>query len=146
MSINTRLLLSGSVDNSSSVKVLEPFQPDIIKCDNKDAFNVIYNANKEKYNAMTTQKLNKIFNIPGYKITKVNNEICLRSIKPCEKINSNDYSDTLQKLTEKVERLTKIIDVIIKVHDELCDKFNQYAANIYAPNPLRNTILNECKK
>ena len=95
---------------------------------------------------MATQKLNKIFNIPGYKITKVNNEICLRSIKPCEKINSNDYSDTLQKLTERVERMAHIIDVIIKVHDELCDKFNQYAANIYAPNPLRNTILNECQK
>ena len=42
--------------------------------------------------------------------------------------------------------MTKIIDVIIKVHDELCDKFNQYAANIYAPNPLRNTILDECQK
>ena len=91
---------------STSVKVFEPFHPETIKCDDKDDFNTIYNANKEKYNKMTTQKLNKIFDIPGYKIARVNNEICLRSIKPCEKIMCNDNSDALQKLTERVDKLS----------------------------------------
>ena len=108
MSINTRLLLNKLEENSSTVKVLEPFNPEIIKCDDKDAFNVIYNSNKEKYDAMTTQKLNKLFDVPGYKITRVNNQICLRSIKPCEKVNSVD-SDMIQKLAAKIEKLEKQI-------------------------------------
>ena len=119
MSINTRLLLNKLEDNSSSVKILEPFHPEIINCDDKDAFNVIYNANKEKYDTMTTQKLNKIFNIPGYKITKVNNQICLRSIKPCEKIMCNDNSDALQKLTERIVEIEKAFNNLANAHNKL---------------------------
>ena len=119
MSNKSRFLLNSSEENSSSVKVFEPFHPEIVKCDNKDDFNLIYNANKEKFNAMTTNKLNKIFDVPGYKIARVNNEICLRSIKPCEKIKCNDNSDTLQKLTERIDQLEKTINNIANAHNIL---------------------------
>ena len=132
MSNKSRIMLNTSADSSSSVKVFEPFHPEIVKCEDKDDFNLIYNANKEKYNAMTTQKLNKIFEVPGYKISRVNNEICLRSIKPCEKIASNDNSDALQKLTERIDKLEKAINnvanahnVLSKDHEELIKYINQ---------------------
>ena len=130
MSINTKLLLNKLEENSSTVKVLEPFSPTIIKCDDKDAFNVIYNSNKEKYDAMTTQKLNKLFDVPGYKITRVNNQICLRSIKPCEKVNSVD-SDMIQKLVTKIEKLEKNIALIADAHNKLNDDYNQLVSQLY---------------
>ena len=119
MSNKSRIMLNTSADSSSSVKVFEPFHPETIRCENKDEFNLIYNANKEKYNEMTTQKLNKIFEVPGYKISRVNNEICLRSIKPCEKITCNDNSETLQKLTERIDQLEKAINNIANAHNIL---------------------------
>ena len=142
MSINTRFLLNSSEDNSTSVKVLEPFQPEVINCDDKDAFNVIYNTNKEKYDAMTTQKLNKIFNIPGYKITKVNNQICLRSIKPCEKIMCNDNSDTLQKLTERVVEIEKAFNNLANAHNKLSADYEELVKYINQGNlpNIRNNM------
>ena len=123
MSNKSRIMLNTSADNSSSVKVFEPFHPETIRCENKDEFNLIYNAHKEKYNEMTTQKLNKIFEVPGYKISRVNNEICLRSIKPCEKITSNDNADILQKLTERIDRLEKAFSNLATAHNGLNKDF-----------------------
>ena len=132
MTNKSRFLLNSSTDDTSTIKVFEPFHPETVKCGDKDEFNLIYNANKEKYNEMTTQKLNKIFDVPGYKIARVNNEICLKSIKPHEKITSNDNSDALQKLTERIDKLEKAINnvanahnVLSKDHEELIKYINQ---------------------
>ena len=119
MTNKSRFLLNSSTDDTSTIKVFEPFHPETVKCGDKDEFNLMYNANKEKYNGMTTQKLNKIFEVPGYKIARVNNEICLKSIKPHEKITNSDNSDTLQKLTERIDQLEKIINNLANAHDLL---------------------------
>ena len=119
MTNKSRFLLNSSTDDASTIKVFEPFHPETVKCGDKDEFNLIYNANKEKYNEMTTQKLNKIFEVPGYKISRVNNEICLRSIKPCEKIMCNDNSETLQKLTERIDQLEKAFNNLASAHNTL---------------------------
>ena len=119
MTNKSRFLLNSSTDDTSTIKVFEPFHPETVKCGDKDEFNLIYNANKEKYNGMTTQKLNKIFDVPGYKIARVNNEICLKSIKPHEKITSNDNSDALQKLTERINQLEKAFNNLASAHNTL---------------------------
>ena len=123
MTNKSRFLLNSSTDDTSTIKVFEPFHPETVKCGDKDEFNLMYNANKEKYNGMTTQKLNKIFDVPGYKIARVNNEICLKSIKPHEKITSNDNPDALQKLTERIDQLEKAFSNLATAHNGLNKDF-----------------------
>ena len=83
--VNSKILLNGLKKDLPQVKIIEPYSPEIIECETKEDFNDIMNADPDKYKDMTTQKLNKTFKIPGYKITKIKGEICLRSIKPCER-------------------------------------------------------------
>ena len=84
--VSSKILLNGLKKDLPQVKIIEPFSPEIIECETKEDFNEILNADPDKYKDMTTQKLNKTFKIPGYKITKIKGEICLRSIKPCEQL------------------------------------------------------------
>lgn len=99
--INSKIILNGLKKDLPTVKIIEPFQPSVIKCENKEDFSAIINSEPEKYSEMTTQKLNKLFHIPGYKITKIKGEICLRSIKACEKLTeeSNDLELVKQEIT-----------------------------------------------
>ena len=83
--VNSKILLNGLKKDLPQIKIIEPYSPEIIECETKEDFNDIMNADPDKYKDMTTQKLNKTFKIPGYKITKIKGEICLRSIKPCER-------------------------------------------------------------
>jgi chaperonin GroEL (HSP60 family) len=54
------------------VKVIEP--PTCCKqFTNIDEFNAFYAKNQEEMNKLTTQKLNKMYAIPGYHITRVKN-------------------------------------------------------------------------
>ena len=88
MTIKSDLILKGLKKDVTKLKIIEPFHPDVIQCENKEDFSEIINSDIEKYNCMTTHKLNKLFNVPGYRITKIKGEISLR------KINSDTSVDT----------------------------------------------------
>ena len=59
MSINSKIVLNGLKKELPTVKIYEPFQPSVIECETKEDFSAIVNANINKYQEMTTQKLNK---------------------------------------------------------------------------------------
>ena len=63
---------------------------------------------------MTTQKLNKLFHIPGYKVTKIKGEICLRSIKQCETISESNEDLELMK-----QEIKNIKDAFNQLSDQL---------------------------
>ena len=117
--VNSKILLNGMKKDLPQVKILEPFSPEVIECETKEDFNAILNADPDKYKDMTTQKLNKTFKIPGYKITKIQGEICLRSIKPCERQDNNNLALineeikniklAFNKLSEQFEMIKKIL-------------------------------------
>ena len=119
MTVNSKIVLKGMRKDFPSIKIIEPFQPEVIECENVEDFSEIINADKEKYNDYTTQKLNKTFKIPGYKVTKINGEISLRSIKPCEQLNSNgsnkikdeinDIKEAFNQLSEQFEAIKEIL-------------------------------------
>ena len=119
MTVNSKIVLKGMRKDFPSIKIIEPFQPEVIECENVEDFSEIINADKEKYNDYTTQKLNKTFKIPGYKVTKINGEISLRSIKPCEQLNSNgsnkikdeinDIKEAFDQLSEQFEAIKEIL-------------------------------------
>ncbi len=123
MSVKSKIVLNGLKKDLPTVRIIEPFQPEVIECESKDDFSEIINSDPEKYNVMTTQKLNKIFKIPGYKVTKIGGELCLRNIKPCEK----------QSHTE-IETINEEIKNIKNAFNQLSEQLDQIKAVLFEPH------------
>lgn len=103
--------------NIEPIKVIEPYNPQIVEFENIDDFNIYYNTHKEEFDNMTTQKLNTKYKIPGYKLTKKSNE--LKLIKDYnyhkrknENIDSNSSDVIIKELRERITFLEKQIDNI----------------------------------
>ena len=82
------------------IKIIEKFSPDITEFENKEEFIEYLQDNKEEMDKLTTQKLNKMYHIKGYKITKLKGEICLK------KDNTTDSKDKNRDNTE----MTKVLE------------------------------------
>ena len=104
-----------------------------------DEFNIYYVKHKTEMTNMTTQKLNKMFTIDGYRITKVgtrdadgkrvNGEICLKpasklshEVPPTSlvsKIDNDDnqtkpWQDDIEDIMAKMKVLTDTVNRIIE--------------------------------
>lgn len=113
MTVSSKILLNGLKKELPKVKIIEPFQPEIIECENKDEFAQILKADEEKYKEFTTQKLNRIFHVPGYKVTKCKGEICLRSIKNCEKIDDKtEIKEEIKNIKAAFNELSDQLELI----------------------------------
>lgn len=120
--VSSKILLNGLKKDLPQVKIIEPFSPEIIECETKEDFNEILNADPDKYKDMTTQKLNKTFKIPGYKITKIKGEICLRSIKPCERQDNHNLdviNEEIKNIKLAFNQLSEQFELIKKYLDSM---------------------------
>ena len=80
--------------NIEPIEVIEPYNPQIVEFESVDDFNIYYSTHKDEFNNMTTQKLNTKYKIPGYRLTKKENN--LKLIKDYYKRkDENDKTDTL---------------------------------------------------
>ena len=113
--------------NIEPIKVIEPYNPQIVEFENIDDFNIYYNTHKEEFDNMTTQKLNTKYKIPGYKLTKKSNELKLiKDYNYYKRKNANTDSNSsdvpkeglathendIKELRERITFLEKQIDNI----------------------------------
>ena len=113
--------------NIEPIKVIEPYNPQIVEFENIDDFNIYYNTHKEEFDNMTTQKLNTKYKIPGYKLTKKSNELKLiKDYNYHKRKNANTDSNSsdvpkeglathendIKELRERITFLEKQIDNI----------------------------------
>jgi hypothetical protein len=77
-----------------------------------DSFNNYYQSNKNKLRVMTTQRLNTLFSVPGYKIVKRDGVITLKS-----NTKTNLYlSDRVTALEAQVQWIINLLQVSDNVH------------------------------
>ena len=93
--------------NIEPIEVIEPYNPQIVEFESVDDFNIYYSTHKDEFNNMTTQKLNTKYKIPGYRLTKKENNLKLikdyykrkdESIKT-DTLGVNDYKVLLNRIT-----------------------------------------------
>ena len=82
--------------------------------ENEEEFNTFYQEHKSEFEHLTTHKLNKMYHIPGFKITRIKNVISLKNI-PESRITAN----------MKIEELTVKIDKIMKHINKMSDTINK---------------------
>lgn len=62
------------------IKIIEPIKEFSKVFNSPDEFNLWYTKNKDEMDNMTTHKLNKLYKIEGYRITKIKNVLMLKKI------------------------------------------------------------------
>ena len=89
----------------SEIKVLEPVKNVIKEFDTPDEFNIYYMKNKDEIDKLTTHKLNKMFKIDGYRITRIQGTLMLRTdYESKKKIDKNDsLGDELRTRVDELQ-------------------------------------------
>ena len=91
------------------LKIIEPIQH-YSKCFNSpDEFNLWYSKNKASVDEMTTHKLNKLYHIEGYRITRIKNVLMLKKFDK-NKMNVEEEIENMKNdISEIKETINKII-------------------------------------
>lgn len=106
----------------NDVKIIEPISKYTKEFDTVDEFNLYYNKHKNDMDSLTTHKLNKMYYIKGYHITKIKNVLMLKKIKEeniIEQKNS-EISELKQEIKQIKETINNIIHFINPQSDH-CD-------------------------
>ena len=99
---------------SPEIKVIEKFSPNTTIFENKEQFAEYLDEHRDELNKYSTCKLNKMFSIPDYRITKIKGEISLKKyVKP--PVNE-------QKETDLRTDINKIKDTLNSLITQLYDK------------------------
>ena len=138
-------------DDIPPMRILEPFRAEVIEFDDKNDFIKYVNEDMETYKSLTTQKLNKMFHIPGYRITKLQGDISLKAVggkdegKDAEKkMRSEIMEEVMEKVRSEIEEKVKDI-----VEEKLKDEMENYEKELDeihdSITKLRNDLGQLCK-
>ena len=100
------------------LKVIEPIKNYIKEFNSPVEFNLWYAKHKEEVDSLTTHKLNKMYLINGYRITKIKGELMLKVDRKVKDKSEND-EDEINELRDEVKNikdtLNKLIEYVNKV-------------------------------
>ena len=86
------------------LKILEPIKNYLKEFNTPEEFNVFYSKNKEELDKNTTHKLNKMYHIIGYRITKIKGELMLKKWTEKEEKEEKNYDEDIQLIHEELEK------------------------------------------
>ena len=93
------------------IKIIEPITEYSKVFNSPDEFNLWYTKNKDAIDSLTTHKLNKLYKIEGYRITKIKNVLMLKK----DSQTSNTTISTTPTIEQLKDEITKIKDTINQI-------------------------------
>lgn len=90
------------------IPIIEPIKSYAKTFETIDEFNVFYNKNKSDIDSRTTQMLNKLYFIKGYRITKIDGKLSLKK-----------YDDTMKRYFSKKDEEKTIAKEISRLEQEI---------------------------
>ncbi len=115
------------MNENVEIKILEPILHYAKEFISPEEFNLYYKIHKDEMDKLTTHKLNKLYHIKDYRITKIKGELMLKKFneEAHRKImmtrNDNDNDDNAEKITE----LEKRIDIIEAENKNEIERINE---------------------
>ena len=108
------------------VKIIEPIKHFIKEFNTPEEFNMWYKMNKQSMDELTTHKLNKLYHINGYRITKIKGELMLKKYdesKKNKKIDNDENNlqneDRIREASENTVRITEIENNYEHINEEI---------------------------
>lgn len=102
------------------LKIIEPISKYIKEFNTPEEFNVFYTKNKEEIDNLTTHKLNKMYHIIGYRITKIKGILMLKKWvekKEEENIDENQNEEIYEQIEILKDEIIKIKNTLSKLID-----------------------------
>ena len=105
------------------LKVIEPIKNYIKEFNSPVEFNLWYAKHKEEVDSLTTHKLNKMYHIESYKITKIKGELMLKKdpklkMKEKEEAINDEIHEEINELRDEIAKIkdayNKLIEYINK--------------------------------
>jgi F0F1-type ATP synthase gamma subunit len=108
-----------SLPSKTEVTVLPVLKPitETIVFKNEREFNEYYNLHKDVIDQLNTNKLNKMFLIPEFRITKIKGVLSLKLLTPSRVNHSVKLSDQETRITELEAKINQIIEVLSEQFD-----------------------------
>lgn len=91
------------------VKVIGPIKEYLKTFNTPDEFNLWYAKNKDEIDKITTHKLNKMYYIEGYRITKIKGVLCLK--KAVKKQIDDSQNDSQNDPQNDPQNESAILDI-----------------------------------
>ena len=115
-----------------TLKIIEPIRDYLKVFNSPDEFNIWYTKNKEEVDTLTTHKLNKMYKINGYRITKIKNVLMLK--KSSETNNVNNQSANSPLVPEDLHELQDEIKNIKSTVNQIIQYLNQQHTEVSPPS------------
>ena len=138
------------------IKVIEPIKNYLKEFNSPVEFNLWYAKNKDEVNKLTTHKLNKMYHIVGYRITKIKGVLMLKedtesrrpkiSIDVVDELKDEmarqrlDIDDTkveVEKIKETVNKLINFINTNYQSTQECRTSVNQGTIDLTESRPFQ---------
>lgn len=118
------------------VKIIEPIKNYLKEFNNPDEFNLFYSKNKSDIDACTTHKLNKMYHIPGYRITKIKGVLMLKKWDENKNskipIPSSNVIDELDEIHAEIDKIKQAVNGLISYIDSI----SQPQINVSPPSVI----------
>ena len=108
--IHIQMNTEKSEDNWTELKIIEPIRKYSKEFNTPDEFNLWYSKHKRDVDSMTTHKLNKLYHINGYRITKIKGTLMLKRFEPKEEKNTDSE---ILSIKENIRELQDAVNSII---------------------------------
>lgn len=96
----------------SEIKILQPITNYIKEFDSPDEFNLFYNKHKEEIDSTTTHKLNKLYHIKGYRITKIKDVLMLKKHEEKKHVEEPEMNvqEEIHQMKETINRIIQFLN------------------------------------
>lgn len=109
------------------VKVIEPIKNYLKEFNSPDEFNLFYSKNKSEIDAFTTHKLNKMYHIIGYRITKIKGVLMLKKWDESKNMKTQppplppppNITEELDEIHSEIDKIKEAVNGIIAYIDSL---------------------------
>ncbi len=99
------------------IKILEPIKNYLKEFNSVEEFNNFYSLNKKELDQITTHKLNKMYHVKGYRITKIKGELMLKKWDENKKLIPTDEStvnlNDIEEIREEIKKIKGAVNNII---------------------------------
>lgn len=101
------------------LNIIEKIETPLKEFKTVDEFNLYYTKHKEEMDSLTTHKLNKMYLINGYRITKIKGVLSLKKPYVSKKEEVKDeviaeLRDEIATMKQQIINLTKTVNLIVE--------------------------------
>lgn len=99
------------------IQIIEPITKYSKEFNTPDEFNVWYSKHKNDIDAHTTHKLNKLYHINGYRITKIKGVLMLKKWNKTKNdeltTEVDEHSNTIKELQDEITKIKESVNTLI---------------------------------